>query len=114
MLAHVDTDGLGLWEGGTLDLFAESRLGQSIDHFAGTFSPVNLSMFFPVPNQQLTAITGLKFTQAITDSFGVYFGKLNIRLAPGCHLSPDVQFVHPGLAPVDNALLLGLRLKVDF
>ena len=34
-------------------------------------------MFFPVHDQQITAITGLKFTQAITDSFGVYFGKLN-------------------------------------
>ena len=33
---------------------------------------------------------------------------------PGCHLSPDLQVLHPGLAPVDNALLFGLRLKVDF
>ena len=35
MLAHLDSDELGLWEGGTLDLFAESRLGQSVDGFAG-------------------------------------------------------------------------------
>jgi porin len=77
MLAHLDTDKLGLWEGGTLDLFAESRLGQSIDGFAGTFSPTNLAMFFPVPDQQVTAITGLKFTQALSDRFGFFFGKLN-------------------------------------
>ncbi len=77
ILAHVDTGGLGLWEGGTLDLFAESRLGQSIDAFAGTFSPTNLAMFFPVHDQQITAITGLKFTQAMSDRFGFYFGKLN-------------------------------------
>ena len=77
MLAHVESDGLGLWEGGTLDLFAESRLGQSIDGFAGTFSPTNLAMFFPVHDQQITAITGLKFTQAITERSGFFFGKLN-------------------------------------
>jgi porin len=77
MLAHVDSDKLGLWDGGMLDLFAESRLGQSIDHFAGVFSPTNLAMFFPVPDQQITAITGLKYTQAITENAGIFFGKLN-------------------------------------
>ncbi len=34
-------------------------------------------MFFPVPDQQITAITGLKFTQTITERSGVFFGKLN-------------------------------------
>jgi porin len=77
MLAHLDSGKLGLWDGGTIDLFAESRLGQSVDTFSGTFSPPNLAMFFPVPNQDITAITGLKFTQAINDWFGVFFGKLN-------------------------------------
>jgi porin len=77
MLVHLDSAGLGLWEGGTLDLFAESRLGQSVDGFAGVYSPTNLAMFFPVPNQDITAITGLKFTQAITERSGIFFGKLN-------------------------------------
>ncbi|WP_165226296.1 carbohydrate porin [Aquisphaera insulae] len=77
MLAHLDSDRAGLWEGGMLDLFAESRLGQSIEGFAGSLSPTNLAMYFPVPNQQVTAITGLKFTQAISDRAGIFFGKLN-------------------------------------
>ena len=77
MLAHLDSDKLGLWDGGTFDLFVESILGQSIDGFAGVYSPTNLAMFFPVPDAQITAITGLKFTQAITDRTGVFFGKLN-------------------------------------
>jgi porin len=77
MLAHLDSNKLGLWEGGTFDLFAESRLGQSVDGFAGVFSPTNLAMFFPVPHDQITAITGLKFTQAITERSGIFFGKLN-------------------------------------
>lgn len=77
MLAHLDGDKLGFWPGGEFDLFAESRLGQSIDRFAGVYSPTNLAMFFPVPDEQITAITGLKFTQAVTERFGVYFGKLN-------------------------------------
>jgi porin len=77
MLAHLDSEKLGLWEGATIDLFAESRLGQSADGVAGTFSPTNLAMFFPTPNQDITAITGLKFTQAVNDRSGFFFGKLN-------------------------------------
>ena len=60
-----------------LDLFVESRLGQSVEGLTGTFSPTNLAMFFPVHDQQITAITGLKFTQAITERSGIFFGKLN-------------------------------------
>ncbi|WP_254053310.1 carbohydrate porin [Singulisphaera sp. GP187] len=77
MLAHLDSGKLGLWEGGAFDLFVESRLGQSVDGFAGAFSPTNLAMFFPVSDAQITAITGLKFTQAITERSGIFFGKLN-------------------------------------
>jgi porin len=77
MLAHLDSGKLGLWEGGTLDLFAESRLGRSVDGFAGVLSPTNLAMFFPVSDQSITAITGLKFTQAISERSGIFFGKLN-------------------------------------
>jgi porin len=38
----------------------------------------------------------------------------NLRIAPGCHLTPDLQILHPGLSPVDTALLFGVRLKLDF
>lgn len=77
MLAHADSGKLGLWDGGSFDLFAESRLGQSVDGFAGAYSPTNLAMFFPVPAAQVTAITGLKFTQAIGERSGIFAGKLN-------------------------------------
>jgi porin len=77
MLAHLDSQKLRLWDGGMLDLFAESRLGQSVDRYAGVFSPTNLAMFFPVPDQQITAITGLKYTQAMSERAGFFFGKLN-------------------------------------
>jgi porin len=77
LLAHLDSGKLGLWEGGTLDVFAESRLGQSIDGFTAAFSPANLAMFFPKPDEDITAITGLKFTQAFTERSGIFFGKLN-------------------------------------
>jgi porin len=38
----------------------------------------------------------------------------NLRIAPGCHLTPDFQILQPGLAPVPTAFVLGLRLKIDF
>lgn len=77
MLAHLDGGKLGLWGGGMLDLYAESRLGGSIDEMAAVYSPTNLAMYFPVPDGQITAITGLKFTQAITERSGIFFGKMN-------------------------------------
>lgn len=77
MLGHIDSGQLGLWRGGMFDLYAESRLGTSIDAASAMYSPPNLAMFFPVPDQQITAITGLKVTQALTDRAGVFFGKLN-------------------------------------
>jgi porin len=38
----------------------------------------------------------------------------NLRVKPGCHLTPDLQVVQPGLAPLETAILFGLRLKLDF
>ncbi len=84
LLAHFDSEKLGLWNGGVLDIFAESRLGQSIDGFSGSYSPTNLAMFFPVPNQDITAITGLKYTQQVSERSGFYFGKL-------CALNGDLE-----------------------
>jgi porin len=77
LLGHLDSDGLGLWPGATLDVFAEARLGDGVDGDAGVYSPTNLAMSFPVTDQNLLAITGFTFTQAITDHAGVFVGKLN-------------------------------------
>lgn len=49
----------------------------------------------------------------LRDEYGVELF-YNLRIAPACHLRPDLQVIHPGLAPVDTALLLGVRLKLDF
>lgn len=38
----------------------------------------------------------------------------NLRVAPGCHLTPDLQVLHPGLGPGDTALMFGVRMKLDF
>ena len=38
----------------------------------------------------------------------------NLRIKPGCHLTPDLQVIQPGLAPLETAILFGLRLKLDF
>jgi porin len=38
----------------------------------------------------------------------------NLRVTPGCHLTPSLQAIDPGLGPFDPALLFGLRLKLDF
>jgi porin len=49
----------------------------------------------------------------LRDEYGVELF-YNLRIAPGCHLTPDLQVIHTGLAPVQTALVLGVRLKLDF
>jgi porin len=77
LLAHADSGKLGLWDGGAFDLYAESRLGSAVDGPAGVYSPTNLAMFFPLPDEEVMAITGLKLTQQVTDRWGLFLGKLN-------------------------------------
>jgi porin len=38
----------------------------------------------------------------------------NARVGRGCHLTPDLQIVNPGLGSFDAAIVYGVRFKVDF
>jgi porin len=78
VLANINGAQAGLWRGSFIDLHAESIYGRSINPSAGTLSPVSIAQLVPVPNGNVTALTGVKFTQFITDQFIVYGGKLNL------------------------------------
>lgn len=77
-LLHVDGEKAGLWKGSFVDLHAESVFGDTINPFAGTFSPLSLPQALPVATGSTTALTGVKFTQALSESFIVYVGKINL------------------------------------
>lgn len=77
-LIDLDSQKLGLWEGGHLDLRGETRLGQDCNGIDGTVAPSNFAMALPLPNQNVTALTGVQYTQELSESVSVFFGKLNL------------------------------------
>lgn len=77
-LIDVDSQKIGLWEGGHLDLRAETRLGQDCNDIDGTVAPSNFAMALPVSGQNVTALTGVQYTHDLSESVSVFFGKLNV------------------------------------
>lgn len=76
-LLNVDGQKLGLWQGFFVGLHAETRYGQSTNEIDGALTPSNISLTFPRPDSNITSLTGLKFTQALSENFALYFGKIN-------------------------------------
>jgi porin len=77
MLLNIDGEKAGLWKGLFIDLHGESIWGNTINQYTGTLSPVSIAQAVPVPNGYVTALTAVKFTQALSENFIVYGGKLN-------------------------------------
>jgi len=73
----LDSTKLGLWQGMTTSLHAETRFGQDVNFEAVGLAPVNVAMLYPKFNEHETAITGLTFAQALNEEVQVTFGKFN-------------------------------------
>lgn len=74
---NVDGEKAGLWKGALITLHGETRYGESINQDTGTLLPVNLSLALPQPNGTVTALTGVKFTQFLSEDMLVFAGKIN-------------------------------------
>ena len=74
---NADGEKLGLWKGSFLTLHGETRYGQSDNSLTGALMPVNLMLAVPQPNGSITALTGVKFTQFLSENLLVYAGKIN-------------------------------------
>ncbi|MEM8943795.1 MAG: carbohydrate porin [Planctomycetota bacterium] len=85
----VEGGKLGLSEGFFVDMHAETRFGKSVNDNDGLLAPANIAMSFPENDSSITSITGLKLTQALSETFALYAGKINtldeytIRFAGG-------------------------------
>jgi porin len=73
----LEGDKAGLWQGGSLILHGESRYGESDNTLTGALSPVNLMLSVPQSSGTVTGLTGVKFTQVLSENSIVYAGKLN-------------------------------------
>jgi len=73
----LDSGKLGLWQGMTMTMHAETRFGQDVNNNAVGLAPVNVAMLYPKYNEHDTAITGLTFAQALGEEVQGTFGKFN-------------------------------------
>lgn len=77
-LIDLNSAKMGLWQGGHLDLRGETRLGQDTNVIDGSVAPSNFAMKFPLPDQNVTALTGVQYTQELSKNVAVFAGKLNL------------------------------------
>ena len=73
----LDGEKAGLWEGGSLALHGETRYGESANTLTGALAPVNLMLSVPLANGSVSGLTGVTFTQALSENMQIYAGKLN-------------------------------------
>jgi porin len=76
-LLNVDGQKAGLWEGLFINLHAETLYGTSINSLTGSILPPSLGQTLPVPGGEVTALTGVKITQALSENLIVFLGKIN-------------------------------------
>jgi porin len=78
---NVDTEKLGLWPGGFLNVSADTGFGTNIYADSGAFVPVNTAALLPAPNDRTTALTNATIMQFLSEQFGVVIGKFNTLTA---------------------------------
>jgi porin len=105
-LLNVDGHKLGLWKGLFVNMHAETRFGTDTNGIDGLLVPSTLPMSFPEANKSITAITGLKVTQALSENFVVYAGKINTLQEFPLRFSPGNTSNLPGLAGFSSGALV--------
>lgn len=105
-LFNVDGGKLGLWQGLFVNLHAETRFGDSVNNIDGLLLPANIAMALPAPDEDITALTGVKITQALSENFAVFFGKLNTLDEYPLRFSPALGLERPGIGGFMNTALV--------
>jgi porin len=76
-ILNVDGQKAGLWPGFFINLHGETVYGDSANLFTGGVVPVNIGRAHPVFSGTAGALTNVRFTQALSENFVVYAGKIN-------------------------------------
>lgn len=74
---NIDGEKAGLWKGLFISLHGETRYGESVSSLTGTMLPPNLALSLPKPRDTVTALSGVKFMQFLSEEFMVFGGKIN-------------------------------------
>lgn len=75
---NIDGEKAGLWRGLFVTLHGETRYGETVNFSSGAIMPPNVGMLFPAPNGSVSGLTAVKVTQALSENFIVFGGKLNL------------------------------------
>lgn len=73
---NLDTGKAGLWPGGFLKVHAQGSYGNGVNTDTGGISPVNGIAIFPAAGESVLAVPNFTFTQFLSQTFGVYLGKV--------------------------------------
>lgn len=76
-LLNVDGEKAGLWKGFGINLHGETVYGDSVNLSTGAVVPVNIGRSLPVVEGNVTALTGVKLTQALSENLLLFVGKIN-------------------------------------
>lgn len=106
LFTKVDAHRFGTWQGLFIDAHLETRLGQSVNGIDGLLAPSNIAMAFPEPDQNVTALTGLKFTQALSENLVVFAGKINTLDEFPVRYNREMGLGRPGLSGFMNTSLV--------
>jgi porin len=74
---HFDFQKMGLWQGAFLDVQAMHQFGEFINTDTGMIVPVNADGVLPLPDYRNVNVGQVKYTQFLSESFAIYFGKIN-------------------------------------
>jgi len=73
----LDFQKMGLWPGAFVDLRAEQQYGTFANDKTGGLLGTNADGFFPLPNEHELILSKVVFTQFLSESFGIFFGKID-------------------------------------
>ena len=104
-LAHGDGAAWGL-PGFFIDMHGESRLGTTVNQIDGLLTPSNIAMAFPEPEGNVTALTALKLTQALSPNFAIFAGKINTLDEYPIRYSAAPSLSRPGIGGFMNTSLV--------
>jgi len=71
-----DFEKLGLWQGGVVRLFAETRFGEFINTDTGSLHAETADGLYPLPHENEAALTSITYHHQLSPRTGLFFGKL--------------------------------------
>ena len=139
---NFDFEKMGLWSGAFIDARIEHQFGEFVNNNTGAILGANADGLFPLPDYREVTVSKVMFTQFLSESFGIFFGKmdtldgdnnhfagsrgrenfmnsnflfnpLTLRTAPYSSLGVGALFVFPDVYAEDPAVLSLIALGSD-